>query len=59
MSFLALVSIFLKFSLVFLTAEEDYETYEQEQSEVNELTTTYAWEFLGMLNSKINWMPKG
>ena len=40
--FLALVSIFLKFSLVFLTAEEDYKTYKQKQSEVDELTTTYA-----------------
>ena len=37
-----MVSIFLKFSLVFLAAEEDYKTYKQKQSEVNELTTTYA-----------------
>ena len=42
LTFLALVSIFLKFSLVFLAAEEDYKTYKQKQSEVNELTTTYA-----------------
>ena len=39
LTFLALVSIFLKFSLVFLAAEEDYKTYKQKQSEVNELTT--------------------
>ena len=32
----------MKFSLVFLAAEEDYKTYKQKQSEVNELTTTYA-----------------
>ena len=37
-----MASIFLKFSLVFLAAEEDYKTYKQKQSEVNELTTTYA-----------------
>ena len=37
-----MVSIFFKFSLVFLAAEEDYKTYKQKQSEVNELTTTYA-----------------
>ena len=37
-----MVSIFLKFSLVFLAEEEDYKTYKQKQSEVNELTTTYA-----------------
>ena len=42
LTFLALVSIFLKFSLVFLAAEEDYKTYKQKQSEMNELTTTYA-----------------
>ena len=42
LTFLALVSIFLKFSLVFLAAEEDYKTYKQKQSEVNELTTTYT-----------------
>ena len=53
--------LFLKFSLVFLAAEEDYKTHKQKQSKVNELTTTYLLmpEFLGMLNSKINWMPKG
>ena len=34
--------LFLKFSLVFVAAEEDYKTYKQKQSEVNELTTTYA-----------------
>ena len=38
---LTLVSLFLRFSLVFLAAEEDYKTYKQKQSEVNELTTTY------------------
>ena len=32
----------MKFSLVFLAAGEDYKTYKQKQSEVNELTTTYA-----------------
>ena len=32
----------MKFSLVFLAAEEDYKTYKQKQCEVNELTTTYA-----------------
>ena len=42
LTFFSLVSIFLKFSLVFLAAEEDYKTYKQKQSEVNELTTTYA-----------------
>ena len=39
LTFLALVSMFLKFSLVFLAAEEDYKTYKQKQSEANELTT--------------------
>ena len=34
--------LLLKFSLVFLAAEEDYKTYKQNQSEVNELTTTAA-----------------
>ena len=38
LTFLALVSIFLKFSLVFFAAEEDYKTYKQKQSEMNELT---------------------
>ena len=38
-----MVSIFLKFSLVFLAAEEDYKTYKQKQSEVNELTTTSTY----------------
>ena len=41
LTFLTLVSLFLRFSLVFLAAEEDYKTYNQKQSEVNELTTTY------------------
>ena len=42
LTFFSFGFLFLKFSLVFLAAEEDYKTYKQKQSEVNELTTTYA-----------------
>ena len=38
---MALVSIFLKFALLVLAAEEDYKTYKQKQSEVTEVTTAY------------------
>ena len=42
LTFFSFGFLFLKFSLVFLAAEEDYKTYKQKQSEVNKLTTTYA-----------------
>ena len=42
LTFFSFGVLFLKFSLVFLAAAEDYKTYKQRQSEVNELTTTYA-----------------
>ena len=41
LTFFSFGFLLLKFSLVFLAAEEDYKTYNQKQSEVNELTTTY------------------
>ena len=41
-TFSAFVFIFLTFSVVLLTAEKDYTTDKQKQSEVKELTTTYA-----------------
>ena len=53
LTFFSFGFLLLKFSIVFLAAKEDYKTYKQKQSEVNEMTTTYA-KFLGMLNSKIN-----
>ena len=42
LTFFSFGFLFLKFSLVFLAAEEDYKTYKQQQSEVNRLTTTNA-----------------
>ena len=42
LTFFSFGFLLLKFSLVFLVAEEDYKTYKQKQSEVNEMTATYA-----------------
>ena len=55
LTLLALVPIFLRFSVVFVTAEEDYKTDKQKQCiRTKRVDDHLCLRVLSMLNSKIN-----